>query len=111
MSLKYTENFGGTTPFSDTCAQIHCVANVDLDWTVPGVAGQLYQAVFSYASDSNVYVCKNDVAVIPAGGTVEEQPYNEFKPYKRYVRTGDVLHFITPDTSAYIGVSLMVLPS
>jgi hypothetical protein len=106
MAIAYNANYIETMPFSDACAQIQLPANTDTDWTVPGSPSQQFQAYFEYASNANVFVCKNAVAVIPASGVVEEQPYNEFKPVKRYVRGGDVLHFITPDTVAYVGVSL-----
>ncbi len=54
-------------------------------------------------------VDKNSTPTIPASGTVGTQQYNEFRPKKRYVQGGDVLNFITPDTNAYIGVSLRQL--
>lgn len=110
MAISYNSNFVETMPFSDVSAQIGCGANVDRAWTVPGVDTQQYQAYFSYASNSNVYVCNNSVATIPVIGSVGTQPYNDFKPVKRYVRGGDVLHFITPDATAYVGVSLRQLP-
>lgn len=109
MAIKYNANYIETMPFSDTCAQINCAANVGESFTVPGTPEQQYQAYFEYICTSNVFVCKNAVPTIPASGTVGTQQYNEFKPKKRYVRGGDVIHFITPDTVAYIGVSLRQL--
>jgi hypothetical protein len=96
-------------PFSDTAVQVNCAANTEETFTVPGVETDQYQAYFEYASNSNVFICKNSTPTIPASGTVGTQQYNEFKPKKRYVRGGDVIHFITPDTNAYIGVSLRKL--
>lgn len=96
--------------FSDTCAQVNCAANTEETFTVPGTDVQQFQAYFEYTQNSNVFVCKNAAATTPASGTVGTQQYNEFKPQKRYVQGGDVLHFITPDTAgAYIGVSLRQL--
>lgn len=109
MTIAYNENYDGTMPFSDTAAQVACTVNAEQTWTVPGTDTQQFQALFEYASNSNVFVCKNSTPVIPAGGSVGTQHYNEFKPCKRYVRGGDVLHFITPDAIAYIGVSLRQL--
>lgn len=109
MTIQYNSNYNETMPFSDTCAQIHCLANAEETFTVPGTSTQQYQAYFEYASDSNVFVRLNGTPTVPAGGVVGVQQYNEFKPQKRYVRGGDVLHFITPDTNAYIGVSLRQL--
>lgn len=109
MTIQWNANYIETLPFSDTCFQIHALANAEVSFTVPGTDTQQYQAYFEYASNSNVFVCKNAVPVIPAGGVVGTQSYNEFKPIKRYVRGGDVIHFITPDTAAYVGVSLRQL--
>lgn len=109
MTIQYNANYIETMPFSDTATQVACLANVEETWTVPGGPTQQYQAYFEYNQSSNVFICKNATPVIPAGGTVGTQPYNEFRPKKRYVRGGDVLHFITPDASAYIGVSLRQL--
>lgn len=110
MAIQYNSNFIETMPFSDASVQIACGASVEQTYTVPGGQTMQYQAYFEYASNSNVFVCKNATPVIPSAGSVGTQQYNEFKPVKRYVRGGDVLHFITPDSSAYIGVSLRQLP-
>jgi hypothetical protein len=96
-------------PFSDTCYQVACGTNVEETITVPGVATQQYQAYFSYIQGSNVFVRLNATPTVPGGGTVGTQQYNEFRPKKRYVKGGDVIHLITPDASAYIGVSLRQL--
>jgi len=109
MTIQYNANYIETMPFSDTCIQVNCLANVEKTFTVPGTETQQYQAYFEYASNSNVFVRLNGTPAVPAGGTVGEERYSEFKPKKRYVRGGDVLHFITPDTNAYIGVSLRQL--
>lgn len=109
MTTQYNANYLDTIPFSDTDFQVACLINVEQTLTIPGNSTMQYQALFSYASPSNVFICLNSTPVIPSGGTVGSQPYNEFKPLKRYVRGGDVLHFITPDTIAYIGVSLRQL--
>lgn len=109
MTIAYNANYIETMPFSDTVAQVACLVGVQQTWTIPGVATQQYQAYFEYTQSSNVFIAKNATPVVPAGGTVGTQAYNEFRPKKRYVQGGDVLHFITPDASAYIGVSLRQL--
>lgn len=106
MTTIYNANYIETMAFSDTCAQVCCATGVEQTYTIPGLSTDYYQAYFTYASESNVFVCKNATPAIPVSGSVGTQQYNEFKPQKRYVAAGDVLHFITPDTTAYIGVSL-----
>ena len=109
MTISYNSNYNETMPFSDTAFQVNCAAAVGETATVPGNSTDQYQAFFEYNQVSNVFICINAVPVIPASGVVGTQQYNEFRPKKRYVRGGDVIHFITPDTSAYIGVSLRKL--
>ena len=109
MTIQYNSNYNETMPFSDTCAQVNCASNVGQTFTVSGPGTAQYQAFFEYTQNSNVFICLNAVPTVPASGVVGVQQYNEFRPSKRYVRGGDVIHFITPDTSAYIGVSLRKL--
>jgi hypothetical protein len=109
MTISYNANYIETMPFSDTAVQVNCAANTEETFTVPGTALQQYQAYFEYTNTSNVFVRLNGVPAVPASGTVGTEQYNEFKPKKRYVKGGDVLHFITPDATAYVGVSLRQL--
>lgn len=109
MTIQYNSNYIETMPFSDVCKQFALATNVAQSWTVPGADTQQYQAYFEYNQSSNVFICKNGTATVPAGGTNTSQPYNEFRPKKRYVRGGDVLSLITPDSSAYVGISLRQL--
>jgi hypothetical protein len=113
VAVPYNSNYDKTIPFSDVCAQVHIQANAEQTYTVPGVATNKYSAHFSYTAESNVFVRLNGTPTIPAGGSVGTQQYNEFRPgddgFQRYVQGGDVIHFITPDTNAYVGVSLRTL--
>ncbi len=109
MAIAYNSNYDGTLPFSDTCSQINCGSNVEQTVTIPGTTTTQYQALFAYTQASNVFVRLNGVPTIPSSGTVGSQQYGEFRPEKRYVKGGDVLHFITPDANAYIGLSLRQL--
>lgn len=109
MTIAYNANYIETMPFSDTAIQIFLGANTARTFTVPGTDTMQYQAYFEYASNSNVFVRLNNAPTIPVINTIGTQPYNEFRPKKRYVKGGDVLHFITPDASAYFGVSLRQL--
>lgn len=106
MTIAYNSNYVETMPFSDTDYQLNCNANTELAFTIPGNQTTQYQAYIEYNMTSNVFVRLNGVPSVPAAGTYGTEQYNEFKPKKRYVRGGDVLHFITPDANAYVGVSL-----
>lgn len=113
MAIPYNTNYDLTMPFSDICAQINLNANTEELLIIPGNNDQKYSARFSYSSASNVFVSLNAAPIIPAAGTVGTQQYNEFRPggdgSQRYVTAGDVLHFITPDVSAYVGIRLMAV--
>lgn len=106
MAIKYNANYIETMPFSDVCLQLSLAANTPQSFTVPGLAGQQFQAYFEYNCTANVFVCNNGTAAAPGGGAQTTQQYNEFKPKKRYVKAGDVLSFVTPDAVAYMGISL-----
>jgi hypothetical protein len=114
MAIKYNSNFEQTVAFSDVCAQVSLQANVAETFTLPGPDTIKYQLRFSYISTSNVFVCKNAAPTIPAAGTVGTQQYNEFRPgadgSKRYAQGGDVIHLITPDATAYVGISVAQVP-
>ncbi len=60
-------------------------------------------AVFAFESGSNVWVSLNSTAEVPdgTGGATTSQ----LCPTARSVKAGDVIHFITGDTSAQAAVS------
>lgn len=111
MAIPYNSNYDGTVPFSDTCAQFALVAATELTYTVPGTETANYQASFGFNSTSNIYVRLNATAATPSGGTTTSLPFQELRPNKRYVKGGDVLHFITPDSTAQVSLALMSLRS
>lgn len=105
MTTQWNSNYIETMPFSDTCGQVSVQTGTPQSVTVPGANNIAYQAYFEYTEQSNVYVGYNVVPTSPTPGSSSSQAFVEFKPVKRYVRGGDVLHFSTPDTNAYFGVS------
>ena len=109
MTIAYNSNYNETMPFSDTAVQVNCASNVEQTFTVPGPVTAQYQAYFEYIQSANVFIRLNGVPTVPTSGSVGTQQYSEFRPKKRYVKGGDVIHFITPDASAYIGVTLRQL--
>lgn len=87
---------------------------VEETFTVPGTKVDKYTARFAYNSTSNVFVRLNGVPTSPAPGTVNTETYGELRPgadgSQRNVQGGDVIHFITPDATAYASVSLRKIP-
>jgi hypothetical protein len=114
MAILYNSNYDETVPFSDVCAQFALGANVEQTFTVPGTITNKYSARFGYIDTSNIFVRLNGTPTIPAGGTVGVQQFTEFRPggdgSQRYLKGGDVVHCITPDATAYLGISLRSLP-
>jgi hypothetical protein len=115
MAISYNSNYEQTIPFSDVCAQLALATNTDLSYTIPGTPANNYTMIITYTSTSNVFVCKNAAATVPGAGLITQQQYLEFRGgsdgTKRSVKGGDVIHFITPDASAYVGIRLMAVPA
>lgn len=111
MTTIWNSNFENkTVPFSDTVARFALAANAVQTYTVPGAATQKYQAVFTYTSISNVFIGYNFTPTVPAPGTNLTTHSEEFRPTCKYVHGGDVLSFLSPDTTAYVGLSLLAIP-
>lgn len=115
MAIVYSSNYEQTVPFSDVNAQLALATNTNLAYTVPGAAINKYQVRFTYTYNSNVFVRKNGTAATPGAGLATQVTYEEFRPgsdgSKRYVQGGDTLNFITPDASAYVGITLVSIPT
>ena len=109
MAIPYNSNYLETVPFSDVCAQFALDSGAELTFTIPGSATQNYRCEFHYNSTSNIFVRLNGTVTVPGAGTVTTQQYNEFRTEIKYVKGGDVIHVITPDTTAYMSLSLMSL--
>jgi hypothetical protein len=110
MAVQYHNNYIDTTNFSDTSYRMTLTTGVEVTVTVPGDAEDNLQAIFGYAATSQIMVGYNSSPTIPANDTAVSTGRVEVNPIKRFVKGGDVLHFMTPDTSALVGVSLRALP-
>jgi hypothetical protein len=102
--------------FSDTKYNTTLAANTAQSLTVPSVMGMggngiysepVYLAIFSYAPGSSVWVANNATAAVPGGSFAAAT--SELNPAARQVNGGDVLSFITADTSDEIGVTFYVI--
>jgi hypothetical protein len=114
ITAIYNENYNGTVPISNTTVQMALATGVVQTYTLPGAATDKYQVRFAYISTSNVFVGWNSTPATPGAGLNTTLPYVEFRPgadgSKRYANGADVLSFITPDASAYVGIALILLP-
>lgn len=110
MTIRYASNYDLTIPFSDTSIQMALATGVAQTYNVPGDATKRYSVRFAYTPAANVFVRLNAAPAAPGAGAATTQAYSELRPgddgSQRYVNGGDVLHFITPDASAYVGISL-----
>jgi hypothetical protein len=110
MTTPWNTNYENkTVPFSDTSVRFALATNAAQTYTVPGNDTQKYQAVFKYTSTSNIFVGLNFTPTVPTAGTNETTSTEEYRPDCKYVKGGDVLSLITPDASAYVGVSLLAI--
>lgn len=113
MSIRYTSSFDETIAFSDTDAQFSLAANAAQSWTVPGTSNQKFNLLFGMSSNANVFVGYNVIATVAGAGTHTTTQGIEFitPDSKRYAIGGDVLSLVTPDTTAYVGISVRSIPN
>ncbi len=110
MATKYRESFGAM-PFSDTGTGINLAANTELTYTVPGTSNDQYVCQFAWAYNANVYVAINQTPVLPAAGALGAGYNQELRPVSKFVRGGDVLHFLSVSAAADNSLSLYSLPA
>lgn len=103
-------------PFTNTSYSAKLAAATDTTLTVPGLqAGgapsALYAkmyAVITYSTNGVVWVASNDTAEVAAGASFA-QTSSELSPTCKYVRAGDVLHFITATASVEVNVAFFAV--
>jgi hypothetical protein len=88
-------------PFSVDQFSAALEAETEDTLTVPS-ACQKYLAVFSFDPGTAVWVSLNGTAEIPTG--TFDQTTSEQNPTARIVSAGDILSFITTETTANVGV-------
>jgi len=112
MAVSIHNNYLDTTNFSDTTTRIALTSGNTLTYTVPGLATSNMQVIFTLTDDATLFVGYNKTATVPAPNTVTSDQFIELMKngFKRFVRGGDVLSFVTPDPMTYVGISLRALP-
>lgn len=107
-ATNYNASFNNTTPFTDT-ASFALAASTELTYTIPGDSSMRYKAVFSYPYNANVYVALNQTAVIATPGTIATST-SVLRPESKYVKGGDVVHFISDSLVSSGSMELFLLP-
>lgn len=92
--------------FADDNQQVKLAANAEKTATAP-TESEWYLAVFSYEPGTKVWVAPDATATVP-GANFAATPC-QLNPATRYVARGTVLHFITDDTNAQVGVSFYAI--
>lgn len=72
--------------------------------TIPGTYAK-YLAIFAVEPGAEVWVAKNETAALPVAGEFIATD-SELNPVAREVKADDVLHFITGNADARVGVTL-----
>lgn len=98
--------------FSDVNYGVNLAAGAEQHFTVPALTDATqfknWMAIFSVEPGSNVFVNNITTATVFSGTLGVNS--SQLNPAVRIVKPGSVLSFITPDTTAYCGVSLYLVP-
>lgn len=92
-------------PFSNKAYSALLLADDEITLTVPETGNANYPnlfALFTFQAGSFVWVALNASATRPLGAF--SQTNSEQNPQGRYVKSGDVLHFITANDQVEMGV-------
>lgn len=113
MTILYTSSFDQSLAFSDTTFRFALTNGVEQHVTLPGDKTHKYNLLFGETSNANVFVGYNVTATIPADNTTITDSFVEFMTpdSKRMAQGGDVISLITPDTRAYVGMSVRKIPN
>lgn len=107
-TLNLTRDAAGNNTFGLPDApfkyQNSLVASTEKTLTVPGTYAK-YSAIFAVEPGAEVWYAKNNTAVLPVAGEFIATN-SELNPVSREVKAGDILHFITGNADARIGVVL-----
>lgn len=91
-------------PFSTNMFSATLQAGIEETMTVPSNF-KVWNISFSYQAGTNVWVARNATATVPAGATLAATN-SSLIPASRTVYAGDVIHMITDNSSAEVGVEL-----
>jgi hypothetical protein len=92
--------------FADDKYNTTLAAGVAQTLTIPSNAAK-WLAILAYEPGGTVWVANNATAALPGGSMASAT--SELNPTARLVKAGDVLSFITSDTTLGIGITLYIL--
>jgi hypothetical protein len=92
--------------FSNTNYNTTLSANAEQHFTVPSTNSK-WIAIFSFEPGASVWVSNSDTAATPSSSFATS--LSQLNPSARTVYAGEVLSFISPNTTAEIGVSLYAI--
>lgn len=109
--LNLTKDVKGFNTFGRVPADLKYSASLttssDQSVTVPNTAVK-WLAIFSYEPGASVWVAIGTAASAPVGATFAATS-SELNPVAYELNSGEVIHFLTSDVSANVGVSFYVL--
>lgn len=108
MMIKDVNGLNGFgLPFSNTKKKVLLSADVESTLTVPQSTNGAFPyilAIFSPNPGASIWVALNETAEVPSSGTFSDST-SENNPAPRLVQGGDVLHFISSNTTVELGVT------
>jgi hypothetical protein len=93
-------------PISDTKYSVNLATAVDQSVTVPSDA-KVFNAIFGIEPGTVVWVSVNEPASLPTGTFAISR--SAMNPAGLRVNAGDVIHFVTDDTTAEVGVQFYAI--
>ena len=110
--LDFQNDVKGYNAYAPAFATDHFSATLtngaEETFTVPTGNFSIYVVSFSYQPGTNVWVARNTTTAIPAGATFASTN-SELNPGARMVKAGDVIHCITDNATADVGVSIYAI--
>lgn len=110
--LNFQNDIKGANAYAPAFATNHFSATLttgsEQTFTVPTGNFNNYVLSFSYQPGTNVWVAVNTTAAVPAGGTFAATN-SELNPSARRVQAADIIHCITDNATAEVGVSIYAI--
>lgn len=111
-TLDFNRDVGGAVAyapqFSGDRYSATLTVGLEATLTVPGNAAKKWIVSFGYQPGVTVWVAVNATAAVPVGATLAATT-SELNPGQKYVKAGDVLHLISGNMTADVGVAFYAI--